>query len=118
MHITFRSSVIRSGMSGSGHSKPIIIGLNTVVRCDHHRTDRNAQACARNFVSPQTPRQLKKNLHVRNARHTWLKVETTSPFLPLPLTNMPLADTLYRQRKDFSKVVSRQRVHIFHKMYI
>lgn len=35
-----------------------------------------------------------KKHHVRNARHTWLKVETTSPFLPSPLTNILSADTL------------------------
>lgn len=58
---------------------------------------------------PPPPLPSTKNLHVRNARHTWLKVETTPPpLLPSPLTNIPSADVRSRAlpylRKDLFQV--------------
>lgn len=93
MHITFRSSVIRSGMGGSGHSKPIIIGWRTAVVRPPSSRQECSSMCAK-FRSSTNPPSTKKKHHVRNARHTWLKVETISPFLSSPLTNILSADTL------------------------
>lgn len=115
-YITFRSSVTRSGKSGSGHSKPIIIGSSTTVvfattvePVGMFRHVREIWFLRMHPCRPEKKeRERERTRHVRNARHTWLKVETISPFLPSPLTSILSAHTraTLGLRKDFFQIVT------------
>jgi len=110
-HITFRSSAIRSGMSGSGHSKPIIIGSNTaVVRPPSSRQECSGM-CAKFGSSTNPPLTKKKRLtSVMRDTRGWKSKRLLLPSLRPWQIYYRHTDTLAlcRPRNDFSQVVSRQ----------